>query len=71
MTLVLSGRPLTCTSPSTPRLSVEMPHALRSRVFNWLEREEEAYEARRAADLSQVDAALVDFFHLLRTMQPE
>lgn len=42
MTLVLSGRPLTCKSPSTPRLSVEVPHALPSSLFTWLDREEDA-----------------------------
>lgn len=67
MTLVLSGRPLTCTSPSTPRLSVEVPESLRARLFPWLEAEERAYAARKAADASQVDAALEDFFLLLRS----
>lgn len=69
LTLVLWGRPLTCTSPSTPLLSMEVPHALRSGLFLFLEREEEAYEAGKAADPSQVDAELMDFFHLLRTMR--
>lgn len=37
MTLVLSRRPLTCTSQSTPRLSVEVPESLRARLLPWLE----------------------------------
>lgn len=69
MTLTLSGRPLTCTWQSTLSLSVEVPHVLRSRLFPWLEREEEAYQARKAADPSQVNAALKNSFHLLRTMR--
>ncbi|KAK1867919.1 hypothetical protein I4F81_010416 [Pyropia yezoensis] len=49
--------------------NMEVPHALRSGLFLFLEREEEAYEAGKAADPSQVDAELMDFFHLLLTMR--
>lgn len=61
-TLGLSGRDLSCISPSTPRLKVVVPPELRALLFPFLEAAEAAYALRLAADKNNVDASLVDFY---------
>lgn len=60
MTLGLSGRPLSCSSPVTPRLQVEVPAELQRTICPWLEAEEAAYSRRLSENSRNTDEALVN-----------
>ena len=64
--VALSSRPLSTTSPTTPRYKVPVPLALQATMCPWLEAEEKAYHERLAADKYCIDEALVNFFGLMR-----
>jgi len=66
MMTALSGRSADCSSPVTPRLSVEVSDALQSTVCPWLADEEAKYTARVTRDYRCQDQALLDFFSLVR-----
>lgn len=66
MTLGLSGRPLSCTAPVTPRLEVQVPTELQRTICPWLEAEEAAYAERVARNVWDTDEALVNHFRIIR-----
>jgi len=66
MMTALSGRSADCSSPVTPRLSVEVSDALQSTVCPWLADEEAKCTARVARDYRCQDQALLDFLSLVR-----
>lgn len=66
MTLGLSGRPLTCSAPITPRLEVDVPDELQRTICPWLEEEEAAYAKRVEQNRWNTDEALVNHFQVIR-----
>jgi len=66
MMTALSGRSADCSSPVTPRLSVEVPASLQCTICPWLDSEEAEYAARVRRDHRCQDQALLDFFALVR-----
>lgn len=66
MALGLSGRPLSCTAPVTPRLEVQVPTKLQRTICPWLEAEEAAYAERVARNVWDTDEALVNHFRIIR-----
>jgi len=66
MMTALSGRSSDCSSPVTPRLSVEVPASLQCTIRPWLDSDEAKYAARVTRDYRCQDQALIDFFSLVR-----
>jgi len=59
MLVALSGCPLDCTSPVSPRLLVKVPDEMKNKLFPWLKYAEAAYAARVVTDARFHDKALL------------